>query len=639
MHKFFGLAISFGLLLSSADATQECIGTVFVKKPDSWNKMYLLAGGDSAVTAEIPAALDSSGWYRFEISDYVQATYFVTPKFFFASDTGSGERRVITNALFNQASPAEIDSFSCASISRISQKFYVEEKSGAAGTTYSGEVYQNAKLLYVLPPQNDIWRNSVPVLHSPSIASDVKLTPATERCGWFKAMFPGTDVPSTVQIYRAADANDVYAGISLSGFASSDTLFYISGEVSPGTIASENGTCSFAQTMTFYDTDASLHGAFTCDGYPYVASNNCYDSTAKYNYAGSGAAQTVPCIGITRGIVASSLGPDGKPVYEEASGCFASPEAFNVIFNETEGINTRHERQLNFTRARNGNWEYNSENEKTGAFTPLNDLADSVSGGSCAGICKVAATPREGYGYAEYGRGDTSVSGAAASLFPGLRNWAKINPATGLLYIDSYPAGDGEFDSGENPNVYNEWSWEDRIMGENNQQFCMEYHAKFIAGKGQTLNVRGDDDIWVFIDKKLTVDLGGTHLSAPARIELDTLSLASGTIHSFDLFLCDRRTKMSNFYISTNIYLSQNTLDTSNAIKAQPRKKIQVSVVQTKSGLLVSGLQNESAALYRLNGEKIYSSAEVSGTAEIPVLRKGVYLVRVGTASYPVVFR
>ena len=96
---------------------------------------------------------------------------------------------------------------------------------------------------------------------------------------------------------------------------------------------------------------------------------------------------------------------------------------------------------------------------------------------------------------------------------------------------------------------------------------------------------------------------------------------------------------MSNFYISTNIYLSQNTLDTSNAIKAQPRKKIQVSVVQTKSGLLVSGLQNESAALYRLNGEKIYSSAEVSGTAEIPVLRKGVYLVRVGTASYPVVFR
>jgi len=35
----------------------------------------------------------------------------------------------------------------------------------------------------------------------------------------------------------------------------------------------------------------------------------------------------------------------------------------------------------------------------------------------------------------------------------------------------------------------------------------MEFHSNFIAEEGQTLNVRGDDDIWAFIDKKLVINL------------------------------------------------------------------------------------------------------------------------------------
>ena len=48
----------------------------------------------------------------------------------------------------------------------------------------------------------------------------------------------------------------------------------------------------------------------------------------------------------------------------------------------------------------------------------------------------------------------------------------------------------------------------------------------------------GDDDVWVFINNKLAVDLGGTHLAAPAYVDLNKFlpKATEGNEYDIDIF-------------------------------------------------------------------------------------------------------
>ena len=58
-----------------------------------------------------------------------------------------------------------------------------------------------------------------------------------------------------------------------------------------------------------------------------------------------------------------------------------------------------------------------------------------------------------------------------------------------------------------------------------NYHFTYQIHATFgyTPGAGQVFNFSGDDDVWVFFDKKLGIDLGGVHGTAGASVNMDTL--------------------------------------------------------------------------------------------------------------------
>ncbi|MEM1011590.1 MAG: fibro-slime domain-containing protein [Planctomycetota bacterium] len=76
-----------------------------------------------------------------------------------------------------------------------------------------------------------------------------------------------------------------------------------------------------------------------------------------------------------------------------------------------------------------------------------------------------------------------------------------------------------------------------------------ELHAQITyagPGSGETLTFEGDDDIWVFIDGQLVVDLGGQHHKEAASVDLDSLGLAAGT-YDFDLFYAERNPGSSHF--------------------------------------------------------------------------------------------
>ena len=647
-------------------AMMDCDGTIYLKLPDGWRTAFAVGGGNFD---PFKASRTHSGWYELSASD--AGGDHSVPGFNIVTANGDyGQKGAITprgiTEAGDQVSLQEASGFKCSHFGATGELWIEPDPANPTKVRYSGAP-ADVKFFYIYLPDDVKWKSSVPMI-SVGGAAGKPMDSDPNRCGWFYKRYVDEDPPSSVLIYRDDDelmaeaigmegdwATGAPTPIDLANmftFLNSNEIYFVaSADAAKEMTSSETagwaasdptnvkGNCGYDLAAMIYDTDASLHGAFTCshwesqctaDNQAPCQNNSCYYPNAPYNVVNSATA-IVPCIGVTTGMVEDILGPDKKPKLT-ASGkkCFGSKadEAFTAMFNPTPGVNEAYCFNLPFTQADDGKYEFDSDDYQSpgatvpGGFYPAEKTPTEFLEGSehlpaaenkrfaqgpvffCTGPQQGggdglrAIDPTEGVPVIDLfckgpnGAWDGGVD--CEGLFahgnefdqPTFRaprgvnyegdgwGWSCPNAAPlGWRFYESgtetptgekqtknnNPEGDARWNSGNDDTAGDVYKGKGR-----NQHFCFESHASFRYKKGLRFNFRGDDDIWVYIDNKLAVDLGGTHLAAPAYVDLDKFVGASGgfqvgTEYDIDIFFCDRRTTMSNVRIKTNMYIKQTS--------------------------------------------------------------------------------
>lgn len=157
-------------------------------------------------------------------------------------------------------------------------------------------------------------------------------------------------------------------------------------------------------------------------------------------------------------------------------------------------------------------------------------------------------------GTAPYG----SVS-SASSFSQWYKDVPPVNNVPGINMSETYSISLVEGPPGVF--VYSDLSFfpiDGKLLGDqglgHNYHFTYHIHSTFTYAANQSFQFSGDDDVWVFFNGELAVDIGGIHQQSESGIvNLNTLGFNVGDQVVFDFFFAERHTTESRFTITTSI--------------------------------------------------------------------------------------
>lgn len=102
---------------------------------------------------------------------------------------------------------------------------------------------------------------------------------------------------------------------------------------------------------------------------------------------------------------------------------------------------------------------------------------------------------------------------------------------------------------------------------DHNFHYTMRTHSRFVYKEGadQKFFFSGDDDVYVFVNGKLIVDLGGSHEQIDGSFNLDDLAATYGLVNGkavdFDFFYVERHSTSSNFWGKMSFKLKNDEVE------------------------------------------------------------------------------
>ena len=725
--NFFKILTTTALVLGASSAWADliredstaCSPTIHLKLPLQWRTAYL-AIGDTVVP--FPKA-DAKGWTTISLADKNAVGTKDATKFFINNNPSRG-------CSYNSClSPEGIyksiiyEQFTCSSFKEDKAEVWIQEhpdprKQGQIYMAYQEPVIHD---FYVFVPQNKNWFVGNPILDENGKLYE--MSPDPQYCGWYYRRYIDEEIPSSVLIYHEGDedkkeaigvngewetnatASPIPLAVLFEAFSSfpdySNAIYFVADKEeasklqasgTPGWYVkhpTSEGACMYGNLIaTVYDSDASLHGAFSCAPAWTMAReasgksnyNACYYPTAKYST--TAAPDTViPCIGVTTGIVESSLDPTTKKLKltEKGKACFGAQadEAFAALFTSTPGINETYTYELPIYKNFYGKLEFDSDyytNPGTnvpGGFYPAEvSPSDEAMEGlrTIDTTRKVAVNKLICNGPGWDGGTDCEgnyVKGGEFSMNGTKTPWGKeISEKFGISWIEDgwgwsclyyapidwphYKDGTeilvSSQDQGNNPR-WNSFEtgvdMDTAIMttAGRNQHFCLESHAKFQFRKGLNFSISGNDDIWVYINNKLAVDVGGVHIPAPGYVDLDKFlpTAKAGDIYDIDIYFCNRRNPTSTLQIATNMILEQSIISPDPYAIASRRtssdfSQFRVAKTGTLEIAIITSKQNATKqyALIDMKGQVLSTGSLNSIDTRVKVPTAGAYIVKVG---------
>lgn len=221
------------------------------------------------------------------------------------------------------------------------------------------------------------------------------------------------------------------------------------------------------------------------------------------------------------GSAATGSNDDGKQVYDGSVQMIESAESFSQWYNDVSSVNTTVRSVLALEEAGGGTYQFSSSDGRT-VLDDIHDGDDLESG-----FFPLEDQPGE----------------KLCNLWPYWLTWSGCS-------------GDQWDPEGE------ETVSADGV--ERNFYFTTEARYLMVYQGGESLEFYGDDDVWVFVNGHLALDLGGTHQQLRGSVTLaqggePRYDMETGNVYEIVVFHADRHPRDSNYQLTLSAFETERS--------------------------------------------------------------------------------